>query len=82
MVWKAYQTYSDGTLAAWDDSNEDSPAARVKVTAKSPLETVQKSLEAVRQKQNESFRPDANTWLAGVALVIGLASFLIALRKR
>ncbi|GGJ31801.1 YcnI family protein [Deinococcus roseus] len=28
LAWKVYQTYSDGTVVAWDDSSADTPASK------------------------------------------------------
>lgn len=86
LVWKAYQTYSDGSVVPWDDSSADNPAPTVDITEKSALETLQGSVSAlqadVAKSDNEGFEPDLNTWLAGAALLVATGSILYNIRKQ
>ncbi len=87
LVWKAYQTYSDGSIVAWDDSTEEAPAPAVTVTEKSDLEMLKGTVEELKgaqsapKEQEESFSPDLNTWLAGGALVVAVGALMAGLRK-
>lgn len=85
LVWKAYQTYSDGSVVPWDDSNADNPAPTVDVTEETSLETLKKSvadLQAASTAPKDSdFSVDLNTYLAAAAFIVGLGGLIIALKK-
>ncbi len=83
LSWKAYQTYSDGTVVPWDDSNDDSPAPKVKITAESATSNLEGKVEALSQKQSDSegFKADANTYIAGAALIVAIVSLGLGFRK-
>ncbi len=84
ITWKAYQTYSDGSVVAWDGSSEEAEAPVVEVTEKTELEALQASVADLKSNQNsdDGFKADLNTWLAGGALLIGLAAIMMQLEKR
>ncbi len=86
VVWKAYQTYSDGSVVPWDGSSDEAEAPTVKITAESASDTLKKSVEAnsneVKALKDKGFEADANTYLAGVALVFGIVSLMMTLKKR
>ncbi len=33
LKWAVYQTYADGTVVAWDDSSDKTPASKIKIVA-------------------------------------------------
>lgn len=86
VVWKAYQTYSDGSVVPWDGSSDEAEAPTVKITAESASDTLKKSVEAnsneIKALKDKGFEPDANTYLAGAALVFGIVSLMMTLKKR
>lgn len=86
VVWKAYQTYSDGSVVPWDGSSDEAEAPTVKITAESATVTLQKSVESlskdVAEQKDSGFEPDANTWIAGLALVFGIVALMLTLRKQ
>lgn len=86
LTWKAYQTYSDGSVVPWDGSSEEAEAPVVKVTAESTSEALQKSVDSLSKdlaaKKDGGFEPDANTWIAGFALVLGIVSLMMVLKSR
>lgn len=83
LTWKAYQTYSDGTIVPWDDSSDEGPAPKVSITAESALNALEGKVDeiALKQSDSEGFKADANTYLAGAALLIAIASLGLTLRK-
>lgn len=86
LVWKAYQTYSDGTVVPWDDSSDDAPAPVVTITEKSAMETLQDEVKTLKTSQetsssNGALSPTVNTWLAGGALVAAVVAIMLAVRK-
>lgn len=83
LAWKAYQTYSDGSVVPWDDSSENAPAPKVTIAAESDLDAVRGEVAKLAEpKEDEGFTSDANTWIAGLALILGLSGLLIALRHK
>ncbi len=80
LKWKAFQTYSDGTVVPWDDSSADNPAPVVKITETSATQQLTDQVAEI-QKESDSFKPDLNTWLAGAALLVGAAALFMTIRK-
>lgn len=77
IEWKAYQTYADGTVVAWDqpESNEghsEKDKGPFSVTAvKEPMNTVRENDQA----------SDTSFYIAVAALLIALASVFFSTRK-
>jgi len=73
-------------VVPWDGSSEEAEAPTVKITAESPLDTVNKTVadlsKEVATKQSSGFEPDVNTWLAGAALVVSVVALLFTLKDR
>lgn len=86
VTWKAYQTYSDGSVVPWDGSSEEAEAPTVKITAESAADSVKKSVDdlskEVAAQKDKGFEPDVNTWLAGVALVFAIVTLMLVLKGR
>lgn len=82
--WKAYQTYADGTVVAWEKEDEGhnksedentGPASKTQVV--NDLESSDSHHEATNKASN-----DLSLWIAVVALFTGVASIYLHLRKR
>lgn len=86
IAWKAYQTYSDGSVVPWDGSTKEAEAPTVKITAESSAAAVQKSIDTlskeVADQKDKGFEPDVNTWLGGAALVLAIIALMLILRTK
>lgn len=82
ITWKAYQTYADGTVVAWDETKQSDghggdenkgPASITEVT----------ETDATKETSSTS-EESTNTWptvIAGTALVVSLLSFIVSVRR-
>jgi uncharacterized protein YcnI len=68
--WKAYQTYSDGSVVAWDDANAENPAPKVTITKTTQTDSTTKS-------SNQS-----NMIFIFVALLFSVAAFMVSLKGK
>jgi len=77
LNWKAYQTYSDGTIVSWDATPDASKADDDSLTPYSTTQVVDDLSSATAPASDQ--RP----WvLAGVAIVLAALSFMLSLRRR
>jgi uncharacterized protein YcnI len=79
LVWKAYQTYSDGSVVAWDldpsaeeEEGVSGPYSETKVV-KDPGST---------DKKEQGSSDQTTTWVAYGALLAGLVGIALSLRRR
>ncbi len=94
VLWKAYQTYSDGTVVNWVGAEgADKPAPAVKLVAaaagnapaaaKEEPKAPQQSQPAAAPAPAPASQDNAlGTWLGGAALVVSALALVLALRKR
>lgn len=68
VVWKAYQTYQNGEVVAWDDSSEDEPAPKVKVLAEAKLDTAINDIATLKES---SASQDANDLMIFKLMAVG-----------
>lgn len=76
LVWKAYQKYSDGSVVAWDDTNEKSPAPKVAIVATSKLDQIVAELDAM--KKNSSTQV---SWLPVGAFLFSVAALAMSIKR-
>lgn len=89
LHWKAYQTYSDGTIVAWDQASEgghgssDKTAGPFSVT-KVVTQTAQEgALKEVEQTAVDAKNAAATALYVGLAgLLVGLAGIFLGTRKK
>lgn len=87
LKWKAYQTYSDGTVVAWDQEKSDDkhgdnsgPFSVTIVTTKSADATANTdSAESIDDVQASS---DRAFYIGIVGVVVGLVAVFLATRKK
>ncbi|CAN5154195.1 hypothetical protein BH09PAT2_BH09PAT2_10810 [soil metagenome] len=82
MVWKVYQTYSDGDIVAWDDTSDEYPAPKVTILEKLSGASAESQEDAHDDEAIHTAPMDMNTWLSGGAFVLSLISLIISLKGR
>jgi uncharacterized protein YcnI len=89
LQWKAYQTYSDGTVVAWDQASEGGhgssektagPFSVTKVVTQTAQESALKQAEQTAINAKNSAATALYVGLAG--LLVGLASIFLGTRKK
>ena len=86
LQWKAYQTYSDGTVVAWDQKEEkegvenSGPYSVTKVVTKTEADTLTDTASNA-SKAAES-KADTSLLLAIAALLVGAGGVYLAIRKK
>ncbi|QGQ95938.1 DUF1775 domain-containing protein [Paenibacillus psychroresistens] len=80
LVWKAHQTYKDGTLVDWVGApTDDKPASITTVKAKAaPVDM--KELSTTDSNMDKT--ADVSLYISVVALILGLLAVILAFRKR
>lgn len=81
LIWKAYQTYSDGDTIPWDGSDEKHPAPKVMVVKDTQLAMIQTSLQEMKASQEQS-NASQSQWLTIGAFLLSVTSIGIALKAR
>jgi len=88
LRWNAYQTYSDGTVVAWDRETEGGhgteenagPFSVTKVVAESPEDVaIDKAQQAAAEAKNTA---NIALYVGGAGLLLGLVSIFLATRKK
>lgn len=77
LVWKAYQTYSDGSVVAWDDTNEKNPAPKVSMVKTSKLDALAAEVEGMK-KTGGMQAP----WLSVGAFLLSVIALVIGLKGK
>lgn len=78
LQWKAYQTYSDGTVVSWDQSSEGGHGSDKTAGPFSVTKVVTQTAQEGALKQAEQTAVDAKN-SAATALYVGLAGLLVGL---
>lgn len=78
LQWKAYQTYSDGTVVSWDQSSEGGHGSDKTAGPFSVTKVVTQTAQEGALKQAEQTAVDAQN-SAATALYVGLAGLLVGL---
>jgi uncharacterized protein YcnI len=84
LVWKAYQTYSDGTIVAWDDTVDGQPAARVTILNETKLDALTNAVNGINPAVMQS-RSNRTTFLeygVVISLLISGAALIVSLRRK
>jgi uncharacterized protein YcnI len=84
LVWKAYQTYSDGTIVAWDDTVDGQPAARVTIVNETRIDALTNVVNGINpaMMQSRSNRTTFLEWGIVISLLISGAALFISLRRK
>lgn len=82
IKWKAYQTYTDGSVVAWDNSSDEHPGPSVTITAKSQLDTLTDQVNQMQKDKESEPSAAVTTWLAVGGAVLAVLALAIALRNR
>lgn len=91
LQWKAYQTYSDGTVVAWDQESSDNhghdsskpntgPLSVTKVTAETAQEASAK--KADQAAADAKAAAERSLYVSIAALVLSIAGIYLATRKK
>lgn len=87
IVWKAYQTYKDGSTVAWEGPADAETPASITTVVKGNGTVEDSHTSATNQNTagNEATNNDSNstlpTTLSIIALVLGVISLLLSLRR-
>ncbi len=81
LQWKAYETYADGTVVAWEqEPGSQRPASVTRVLAELPAET---AVEAARSEAADADKSaDMALYVALAALALGVVSLVVSLTSR
>lgn len=85
IVWKAYQTYADGSVVEWVGAEgSDTPASVTTVKPADPSVSHEHGVAAQQELSEDEETTSSNVpfYLAIAALVVALLSLVLALRKR
>lgn len=82
IIWKAYQTYQDGSIVAWDQEPADDHSHDSKDEAKGPYSVTSVNAESESEAKPES---EVSTTLAfvlsGIALILGMVALRRTIKK-
>ncbi|MDO6851474.1 YcnI family protein [Priestia megaterium] len=87
IVWKAYQTYKDGSIVAWEGpADAETPASITTVvkgngTAEDSHTSATNQTTAGNEATNNNSNSTLPTTLSIIALVLGVISLLLSLRR-
>ncbi|MEX0617173.1 MAG: YcnI family protein [Candidatus Woykebacteria bacterium] len=87
LLWKAYQTYSDGTVVSWDQepkenlSEEEQEEMEKKGLGPYSTTKVVDDLSGQESKTENPGTDRLTTWSAYAALVVAVAALVLSLRK-
>lgn len=77
VSWKAYQTYADGEVIAWDGTSDDHPAPSVDFRSEARIDAVEKAV--ANGKQNSA--AGAGQILPVAAILLSVAAIAFSLKK-
>ncbi len=77
LVWKAYQTYSDGSIVAWDDTSEKNPAPKVSMVASTKIDQMMTDVSGM--KKGNSMQ---TSWLSVGAFLLSVAALAMSMKKK
>lgn len=78
LVYKAYQTYADGSIVAWDNTDEKHPAPQVEIVKDLPIDTLTSRVDAIEKKTSGQPSP----MITVIALVLSIAAIAITSKKK
>lgn len=79
VTWKAYQTYQDGEVVAWDDSKgEEYPSSKIAVLKEAKVDTLVNDVKTLSATQANN----PALWLSVLAVLLSLGALFTALRKQ
>lgn len=81
LIWKAYQTYTDGSIVEWNGTNEQQPVAKSLILKESTLDRLKADLEHLKEG-SPSPGASAALWFAFVAVLFSVAAFIISLKGK
>lgn len=81
ISWKAYQTYADGSVVAWDDSNDEAPAPSVTITKTTKIDELAAQVSALRKEQAGNNSASSALWIAVVSALIATGAFLVTVKR-
>jgi uncharacterized protein YcnI len=82
LVWKAYQTYADGSVAAWDQEPADEHGHGDEEATAGPYSTTQ-VVEEDQQGAVTTYKTDTGAYLlSGLALGLALLAYLNSRKKK
>ncbi|MBK0295680.1 YcnI family protein [Bacillus sp. S34] len=83
IVWKAYQTYKDGSTVAWEGpADAESPASITTVIKGNGAEADSDTLATNENSDTNKSNLTLPTTLSVIALVLGIISLALSLRKK
>ncbi len=82
LIWKAYQTYADGDVVAWDDATDGHPAPRVTILKETKLDALTAAVNELQAAKPLDNKVILLTWLVVGSALLSVASFALSLRKR
>lgn len=88
LQWKAYQTYSDGTVVAWDQAESQDSGHSSENPNQGPLSitkvssTLATNIRTTTTNSNDNKKNDYALYLSGAALLVSFIAIIITTRKR
>jgi len=88
LMWKAYQTYSDGKVVSWDqdpkatENLSEEEKEKLEEEGKGPFSETKIVNDLVETNTAVEDTNQLTTWIAYAALIAGLAGIVLALRKQ
>lgn len=76
MTFKAYQTYSDGSVVNWDGSDDKHEAPILEILKESRVDTLQAMVNGISAKKTEM------PWLPIVAVILSVAAIAVSFKKK
>lgn len=84
LKWKAYETYQDGTVVAWEqdpsEAEDNKPYSVTKVVAETTLQAQAKKTEQAAADADKS--ADRSLYVGIIALVLSIVSLAMVLKKK
>jgi uncharacterized protein YcnI len=84
LVWKSYQTYSDGTVVSWDQPPAELEGAEEESETSGPYSQT-KIIDDVSEEKEETkttATDQMTTWVSYGALLVSVVALALALRRR
>lgn len=78
VSWKAYQTYSDGEIVAWDGSDEKYPASAVTILKESKVDSLAKSMGAGTPVTTAA----QSSWMSVAAILVSVLALAVSMKKK
>jgi uncharacterized protein YcnI len=82
IVWKAYQTYKDGSTVAWEGPADADTPASITTVVKGNRAEGDSHTSATSEATNNDSNSALPTTLSIIALVLGVISLIFSLRRK